>query len=355
MQKVTMRDVARTAGVSIATVSHVINHTHYVGPTLKVRVEEAIESLNYRPNKLARALNTKGIPLLALIVPDISNPFWSSVARAVQDVTDKHNYSVIVCSSDGILDREVRFLRSLTGWVSGVIFHPYHVSQVTVREIIGVDLPMVIIGSFKQEAEPAENWDHVLSNNLESAQQVITYLMQLGHRRIAFIQGPEGTPTSGHRLAGFRKAFEVAGIPLQESLIVPGDYTREGGRRGMRSLLELLEPPTAVFCANDFSALGALEIAQQKGFRVPEDLSIVGFDDIREASYASPPLTTVRQPPDYVGTITAETLLDRLNGRQKPARIRIEGSLIRRQSTAPPRVTSLAVPNKTYNQISSSP
>jgi LacI family transcriptional regulator len=351
MPKVTMRDVARAADVSIATVSHVINNTHFVSPALKARVEAAIESLNYHPNKLARALNTKGIPLLALIVPDISNPFWSSVARAVQDVTDKHNYSVIVCSSDGLLDREVRFLRSLTGWVSGVIFHPYHVSQEKVREIIGDDLPMVIIGSFKNEVEPAENWDHVLSNNLESAQEVVEYLMQLGHRRIAFIEGPEGTPTSVHRLAGFRKAFEIAGIPIQESLIVPGDYTREGGRRGMRSLLELNEPPTAVFCANDFSALGALEVAQQKGYRVPEKISIVGFDDIDEASHASPPLTTVRQPPDYVGTITAETLIERLKGREKPARVRIEGSLIRRKSTAPPRIKSLIVENKNNNQM----
>src|SRR3970040_142731 len=126
MTKVTMREVARTAGVSIATVSHVINSTHYVSPVLKSR--------NYHPDKIARALNTKGIPLLALIVPDISNPYWSSVAREVQDVTDKHSYSVIVCSSDGILEREIRFLRSLTGWVSGIIFHPYHVSHDMLRE-----------------------------------------------------------------------------------------------------------------------------------------------------------------------------------------------------------------------------
>lgn len=336
MTKVTIRDVARTAGVSVATVSHVINATHYVSPSLTARVENAIKSLNYHPDKIARALNTKGIPLVALIVPDISNPYWSSVARAVQDVTDKHNYSVIVCSSDGILEREIRFLRSLTGWVSGVIFHPYHVSHEMLREIIG-DLPVVIIGYFTDKVGHAENWDHVLSNNLESAQAVVEYLVQLGHQRIAFIRGPEGTPTSINRLRGFRKGCEVKGIPVQEELIVPGDYTREGGRRGMRSLLGLTPPPTAVFCANDLSALGALEVAQQKGFHVPQDLSIVGFDDIDEASLASPPLTTIRQPPDHVGTITAETLIERLKGREKPATVHIEGSLIVRESTAPPR------------------
>lgn len=336
MAKVTIRDVARTAGVSVATVSHVINATHYVSPGLKTRVEEAIKSLNYHPDKIARALNTKGIPLLALIVPDISNPYWSSVVRAVQDVTDKHNYSVIVCSSDGILEREIRSLQSLTGWVSGIIFHPYHVSHDKLREIIG-DLPVVIIGYFTDNFGQAENWDQVVSNNLESTQTVVEYLMQLGHRRIACIKGPEDTPTSINRLAGFRKAFEVAGIPIHEDLIVPGDYTREGGRSGMRSLLNHTHPPTAVFCANDLSALGALEVAQQNGFHVPQDLSIVGFDDIDEASLASPPLTTVRQPPNHVGTITAETLIERLKGRKKPATVHIKGSLIVRESTAPPR------------------
>lgn len=334
MTKVNMRDVAQAAGVSVATVSHVINNTHYVSPELKTRIEQAIKSLNYRPNKIARALNTQGIPLVALIVPDISNPYWSSVARAVQDVTDRYNYSVIVCSSDGILEREIRFLHSLTGWVSGVIFHPYHVTHEKLREIIG-DLPTVIIGYFMDTIVQPETWDYVLANNAESSQAVVEYLMQLGHRRIAFIQGPKGTPTSVNRLAGFRKAFDSNGIQVNEELIVPGDYTREGGRKGMRSLLDLFNPPTAVFCANDLSALGALEVALQKGFHIPDELSIVGFDDIDEASFASPPLTTVRLPPDQVGTITAETLIDRLRGREKPAMVHIEGSLIIRESTAP--------------------
>lgn len=338
MPKVMMKDVAKLAGVSVATVSHVINGTHYVSPELKANVEEAIKSLNYRPNKIARALNTRGIPLLAIIVPDISNPYWSTVVKAVQDVTDKHDYLVIVFSSDGIFEREVRFLHSLTGWVSGVIFHPYHVSQEKVQEIIGNDLPMVIIGDFANKVGQTENWDHVISNNLESAQAIVEYLIQLGHRQIAFIKGSEDTPSSEKRLEGYFKALEVSGIPIKEEMIVQGDYTREGGRMGMRSLLDLPEVPTSIFCANDLSALGALEVALKKGFRVPEDISIVGFDDIAEAAYASPSLTTVRLPPDIVGTIAAENLITRLKGREKQEIVHIEGSLIVRESTAPPRV-----------------
>jgi len=163
--------------------------------------------------------------------------------------------------------------------------------------------------------------------------------MQLGHRRIAFIQGPEGTPTSTKRLAGYYQAFAEDGLPVEQEFIVPGDYTREGGRNGMRLLLALKNPPSAVFCANDLSALGALEVAQQRGLRVPADLSIVGFDDIEEASHASPPLTTIRQPPEHLGTVAAETLIDRLKGRDHPSSVFIEGKVIIRESTASPRMT----------------
>jgi len=338
MAQVTMRDVAKAAEVSVATVSHVLNGTHYVSPDLRKKVEDAIRTLNYRPNKIARALNTKGVPFLALIVPDISNPYWSTVAKAVQDITDKQDYLVIVFSTDGIYEREVRFLRSLSGWVSGVIFHPYHVSQEEVKDIVGDDLPMVIIGDFTSDFGPEDKWDHVISSNLECSEKMVEYLIQLGHTRIAFIKGSEGTPSSAKRFEGYLKAFENVNIPLVEEIIVQGDYTREGGRNGMKSLLSQTELPTAVFCANDFSALGALEVALSHGLQVPKDISIVGFDDIDEAMYASPPLTTIRQSPANVGTIAAENLIERLEGRERSLTVQLKGSLIVRESTAPPRV-----------------
>ena len=339
-QQVTIRDVARHAGVSVATVSHVINQTHYVTPELHERVYEAVRTLNYRPNKLARALSQKAVPLLALIVPDISNPYWSAVARAVQDVTDKHDYSVIVCSSDGLPEREARFLRSVSGWVSGMILHPYHLTSEYVSRLSGDQAPVVILGDFVTPGKQPASWDQVTSSNLEGARMAIEHLIQLGHQRIGFIQGAEGTPSSLRRLAGYRAAIELAGLPLDESLIVPGDYTQAGGRRGMAALLELPQRPTAVFCANDLSAFGALETAQLRGYNIPADLSIVGFDDVDEAAISSPPLTTISQPPRLVGTVTAETLIERLTGRAEPTRRSIPGSLVVRRSTAPPRPTA---------------
>lgn len=332
----TIREVAARAGVSVATVSHVINGSHYVSPELTQRVLDAIRELDYVPNKVARALTRQAVPLLALIVPDISNPYWSCVARSVQDVTDRHGFSVIVCSSDGLLEREVRFLQSLSGWISGLIFHPYHATPQQVSVSFGRSVPVVILGDLGDSESLPANWDRVYSNNEDTARMAVEHLLTLGHRRIAFIMGEEDAPSGVRRFKGYCAALQRGGIPLVEELTVPGHYTQNGGRLAMARLLDLPSPPTAVFCANDLSALGALGLARERSLRVPEDLSIVGFDDIDEAVQASPPLTTVRQAPREVGRVIAETLVDRLLGRSQSVSIVLPGELIIRESSGPP-------------------
>jgi DNA-binding LacI/PurR family transcriptional regulator len=178
----------------------------------------------------------------------------------------------------------------------------------------------------------------VASNNLESTQLAVEHLIGLGHRKIAFIQGPESTPTSNRRLAGYRQAMESAGLPILNDLVVAGDFTHKGGFLAMKELLGRKARPTAVACANDLSALGALEAAKQMGCSIPQDLSIIGFDDIDEAALASPPLTTVRLSPRHIGKMAAETLIGRIKGRQEPTRVLVEGMLVIRQSTAAPPV-----------------
>lgn len=336
MKRPTILDVGKYAGVSVATVSNVINGTHYVTPELVDRVNDAIAKLGYRPNKLARALTQKDIPLVAIIVPDISNPYWSSLARAVQDISDRNDYSVIVCSSDGQLDREKRFLHSLSGWVSGLIFHPYRITFEELDDIIGTSLPTVVLGEFANSGSMA-NWDRVFSDNLQSAKKAVSYLADLGHQRIGFIQGSAGTPSSVKRYAGYQEALHQAGLPVENELVVPGEYTQAGGRKAMAALLELRKPPTAVFCANDLSALGALEEARARGLRIPEDLSIVGFDDIEEAALATPALTTVQLPPKKIGIVAAETLFSRLRGRNELTAVEINGTLVIRDSTSQPQ------------------
>ena len=333
----TIRDVAARAGVSVATVSHVINGTHYVSPELHQQVLEAIKELNYRPNRLARALSRKALPLLALVVPDISNPYWSCLARAIQDVTDGQGYSVIVCSTDGLLPRETRFLQSLSGWISGLIFHPYHVTQDSIRPYIGDEVAVVILGEPPASEEGPSRFDYVRGDNEEAVLAAVEHLIALGHSHIGFIQGPPGTPTGTRRLEGYRRALRQAGLPYDERLVVTGDYTRDAGRSRIGLLLDMPEPPTAVFCANDLIALGAMETAQRRGYRIPQDLSIVGFDDIDEAALSLPPLTTIRQPPRRLGTIAGQVLLERLSGRNEPADILLDFDLVVRGSTAPPR------------------
>lgn len=336
MRVTTIKDVAKNAGVSVATVSHVINKTHYVSPERADRVNESIKKLNYRQNNLARALSKRDIPLLALIVPDISNPYWSSLARAVQDVADPYEYSVIVCSSDGILEREIRFLRSLSGWVNGLILHPYHISHEQVDQLILQNLPIVILGEFTTPEKQSSNWDQVASNSRESEKVAAEHLICLGHRRIAFIQGTAGTPSSLKRTAGFLDALNSARLPVDDTLIISGDYTRAGGRKAMAELLKRPDPPTAVVCANDLSALGALEEAQLLGYKVPQSISIIGYDDIDEAVLASPPLTTIQLPPHEIGIVAAEKLIERIKGREESSFTFIKGKLVVRESTAPP-------------------
>jgi DNA-binding LacI/PurR family transcriptional regulator len=254
----------------------------------------------------------------------------------VQDITDPYDYSVIVCSTDGLPERETRFLRSVAGWVSGLILHPYHLDSEHVSRLSGGAVPAVILGDFTGPERPPAGWDQVVADNQGGAQMAVEHLIGLGHRRIAYVRGAAGTPSSLKRFAGYQQALGRAALPLDEALVVMGDYTHQGGRGAMGQLLSLPQPPTAVFCANDLSALGALEVAQLRGRRVPGDVSIVGFDDIDPAALAVPPLTTVSLPPRRVGTIIAETLLERLQGRLEPIHRLIRAELVIRQSTAPP-------------------
>ena len=162
----------------------------------------------------------------------------------------------------------------------------------------------------------------------------VEYLIGLGHQRIAFVQGTAGTPSSVKRMAGFLDALNSARLPVDNNFIVPGDYTRVGGRKAMAELLNRPDPPTAVVCANDLSALGALEEAQLRGLKVPQSISIVGYDDIDEAALASPPLTTIRLPPHEIGVVAAEKLIERLKGREESSSTFIKGELIVRESTS---------------------
>jgi len=331
----TIKDVARLAGVSTTTVSHVINKTRYVSEELRARVLAAMEELNYRPNVLARGLRRGETKTIGLIVPDNSNPFFAEVARFVEDIGFENGYSVILCNSDGNLEKEAAYIDVLIAkQVDGVIFIAAGSKQEYLHELTEMGIPVVVA----DRDIPHTLADVVLVNNEQGGYDATRYLISLGHRRIGCITGPSDVTPSADRVQGYKRALKESGIPIQEELIVPGDFRYQSGEQAMVQLLSLPEPPSAVFACNDVMAIGALRAIRNAGLHVPSDISIVGFDDIPLASAVSPALTTVAQPIVELATLAAKLLISRIQNNQEDRvgqRIVLDTKLVLRDSCAP--------------------
>ena len=330
----TIKDVARLAGVSITTVSHVINETRYVSDELRGRVLAAMQELNYRPNVLARSLRRGETRTIGLVVPDNSNPFFAEVARIVEDVGFEKGYSVILCNSDGSLEKEAAYISVLIAkQVDGVIFIAAGSKHEHLHELTAQGIPVVVA----DRDIPQSLADVVLVDNEKGGYEATRYLLSLGHRRIACIAGPSDLTPSADRVRGYRRAQEEAGISIEEGWIVPGDFRYQGGEAATARLLRLGEPPSAIFACNDVMAIGALRTLQNAGLQVPGDVSIIGFDDIPLASAMSPALTTVAQPTAELSTLAARCLISRIqNDRDDEPRQRsvLETRLVVRDSCA---------------------
>ena len=329
----TMKDVAQRAGVSPSTVSHVINETRFVSQQLRDRVLRAMSELNYQPSAVARSLRTKKTQVVALVIPDITNPYFPEVARGVQDVAEENEYSVILCNTDRVRGRELRFLKALRGqWVDGLILNPSEVTSGDLQDLQDAQIPVVLIGS--QIDHP--DLDVVMVDNVQGAYDAVSHLIDLGHRRIGLVGGPRAASSGEQRFQGYIRALADHDIPVDEEIITEGRFTREGGYESMKRLLALQSPPTAVFASSDVMAIGALMAIQEQGLQVPNDVSLVGFDDIAEASTTTPRLTTVSQPKYQTGEVAAQLLFDRVEGTSPGERQKIVLShqLVIRYSTA---------------------
>jgi LacI family transcriptional regulator len=333
---VTMKDVAQRAGVSVSTVSHVINETRFVSDELRERVLRAMRELNYQPDAVARSLRTKKTHVVALVIPDITNPYYPQVARGVQDVAEESDYVVILCNTDRLLGREVRFLEALRRQrVDGLILNPSGVTSRDLREFQETQIPVVLIGSQIDHPE----FDVVMIDNVQGAYDAVKYLIGLGHHHIGLIGGSRATSSGEQRSQGYIRALTHHGLPIDESLITEGPFTHEGGYESMKRLLTLQSPPTAVFASSDVMAIGALMGTQEAGLQVPDDLSLVGFDDIAEASITTPKLTTIAQPNYQTGEVAARLLFEHIEAASPPPRQKVvlDHKLVIRGSTAPPR------------------
>lgn len=313
---VTIKDVARRAGVSITTVSHVINQTRTVSGPLRDQVLQAMQELGYRPNTLARGLRRGETSTIGLVIPDNSNPYFAELARLIEDQGFNHGYSVILCNTDDNPVKERTYIEALLAkQVDGILFIPTGKQTQPLAELIHPQVPVVVLD---REA-PDLDAPVVLADNVNGGLEAVRYLLALGHRRIACITGPKTLAASLGRLTGYRQALEEAGIAVQETWIQPGNFRVQGGEEAMRQLLTLDPPPTAVFACNDVMAIGALRAVRTAGLTVPGDISIVGYDDIEIASAVIPALTTMAQPVTEMARQAVEQLLGLIHAEGQPA------------------------------------
>ena len=327
----TIADVAVMARVSKTTVSHVISGKRPVAVSTRERVEDAIRRLGYRPHGVARSLRTKTSHLVAMVIPDITNPFYPTVVRGVEDGLDGGGYRALICNTDRHPEREVEFLQEMADrGVDGIVLDSYTLATGRILDLVGGDVSVMRIGP----SVPGDGGiDTVHADDERGAHDATAHLLHVSGPRPAMIQGPPGAGLS--RNAGYLQALEGAGAPVDPGLVVSGGWTREGGASAMRRLLSLAEPPTGVFCANDLMALGALDAARELGASVPGDVSLVGFDDIEAAALSVPALTTVSNPAYETGLIAGIMLKERMAGRYRgPARAVILPCRLIRRATA---------------------
>lgn len=329
----TIKDVAERAQVSIATVSRVLNASGYVSPELDQRVRAAIADLGYTPNMVARNLRRSESVTLGLLIPDSSNPFFAEVARGVEEVCFDRGFTLVMCNTAENADKAATYINNLYQHrIAGFIIVATGQLAPFLQQLQEENRPFVLVDRPVSGIEA----DMVVSDNREGGKQALQHLLALGHRRIGFIANASYLETARSRWLGALDALTEAGqVPMPELIYSQGDFSPQSGYAGAQYLLEQPDPPTAVFALNDLMAYGVLNYAATHGIPVPEQLSVVGFDDIVMSAYTVPSLTTIAQPKIELGRVVSELLLRRIEGdTQPPVYLSLPTQLIVRQSTA---------------------
>ncbi len=334
---VTQRDVALRAGVSVRTVSNVINDFAWVADETRAKVKTAVDELDYRPNLLARGLQRGRSGLIALVLP-LDVPYFHELAGQVVDEAERRGYTVLIDRTGGNPDRERDLVTRAdrASLFDGIIFSPLGLADADLR-VRSDDTPFVLLG----EKPTGRAYDRVIMDDVAAAEAVTAHLLDLGRTRIAAIGQPPKPPgrTARHRTRGYRRALEAAGHTFDPDLVVPIRYfQRTDGAAAMERLLDRPDPPDAVFCYNDPLALGALHTLARRGLRVPDDVAVAGFDDIEDGRFSTPTLTTVAPDKRQIATHALDLLLRRLDGYTgRPTTRRAGWTLIPRESTAAAR------------------
>jgi len=331
--RASIRDVAARAGVSVTTVSHALNGTRFVSQQALAKVHEAAHALGYVPSEIARGLKHNTTRTLGMLVPNNSNSYFAEIIRGVEHHSYAAGYSLLLCNSNDDPQQQADHLRVLAERrVDGIVLVASGDDDAIVAVCKDLRLPLVLVDrEIETIAVDLIEVDHAAGGELATA-----HLLELGHERVACIVGPSDLRPSHQREAGWRRALGKAGIAPRPDELARGDFGPSGGAAAMRRLLRSPQPPTAVFVCNDMMAIGALHAAHAEGVRVPEDLSIVGFDDTFQATIVTPHLTTVRQPLAELGRMGVSLLTRLLVGQRLDARrIELSTTLVVRDSTGP--------------------
>lgn len=307
-----MNDVARQAGVSVVTVSRVVNNSASVNELTRSRVLKAIKDLKYKPNRVAKRLRSKSLSgnLLGVMIPDIRNPFYVDVLRGIEDVSYHNNYAIIVCNFGQDETKERMYLDILQSEsIDGLIVAPVREDDAKVISLVKSGLPLVCV----DRGLVSVDVDVVLVDNVKGAFLAVDHLAKRGYKRIAYIAGKPEIPSSRYRGEGYRKALESNGLMYDERLVKYGDSSHESGVRLCAELLEMDPRPDALFTGNNLITLGALETIHNLGLSIPQEVGIVGFDDMPWSSSLNPSLTAVRQPAYEIGKRAAELLIHRIS------------------------------------------
>jgi LacI family transcriptional regulator len=317
VRRVTLAEVARRAKVSSMTVSRVVNGSEQVTERTRQQVERAMAELGYVPNRAARSLVVNRLDVLALVVPDLSNPFFTKLVREAEAAANAAGYTIILGNSDEDPAKEASYIRAISSLgVDGVVLGPSSgESRASVEWLTRRAIPVVLLD---RQVEGVAV-DLVRGESYEASRLLVEHVIEHGHRRVAMISGPLDVSTASDRERGYRKALELGGIEPDRSLSRHGPYTREAGYRAARSLLARHDPPSAIFAANNFLAFGVLDAARELGARVPEELALVTFDDV-EIAAEEPFLTCADQPAEEMGRAATQLLIDRLAGDESPPR-----------------------------------
>jgi LacI family transcriptional regulator len=330
---VTIVDVAQAAGVSTATVSRTLNATGQVAPATRQRISDAIRVLGYRPNSIARSLAVSATRTLAILLPDITNPFFPALVKGVQLCCERRGYTLLLCNTGGAAPQEERYVDVLIGKrVDGLLLIGFVSGPGLLTELTGRGIGVVVL----DREVPLPGVSSVRVDHRAGARAATAHLLELGRRRIAHVTGPADLDVSAHRLQGYRDALAEAGVPFDADLVAEGDFTAEGGHRAVERLLAAGTGLGGLFCGNDVTAIGALSALQVHGLSVPGDVAVVGFDDVSAAAYTVPPLTTVGQPTYEIGRMGAELLIDAIElPDAEPRTVTLQGTLVVRGSTVP--------------------